>query len=64
MFRRLLSWILIGGALGLSFGLALGVGSIAYNAFTYHNKKDKGKSEFSYVNYGNAAEANNPYDLG
>jgi hypothetical protein len=49
VLRGLLSLLFFGAALGLTAGIALGVGSAAYKALTYSNKKDK---NFDYNSYG------------
>lgn len=51
ILRRLFSFLFFGAALGLTAGIALGVGSAAYKTFTYNNKKDK---NFDYNSYGNS----------
>jgi len=54
--RGLLSLFLFGAALGLTAGIALGVGNIALKALTYNNKKDK-KLDYEYSQYADKSNA-------
>jgi len=54
--------LFFGAALGLTAGLVLGVGSIAYNALRYNNKKDK-KFDYNSYGYSQYADKSNAFIL-
>jgi len=62
MFRRLLSLMFFGAAIGLTAGLVLGAGSIAYKALAYNNKKDK-KFDYNSYGYSQYADKSNAFIL-
>ena len=60
LLRGLLSLLFFGTALGLTAGLALGVGRITYNAL--NNKKDK-KFDYNSYGYSQYADKSNAFIL-